>query len=261
MGLTQLNFAGLNKIEVAIARIQQFEPLEGYFLTHSGGKDSDCTLELCKMAKVKYEVHYSQTGIDPPELIYHMREYHPEIIITKPEITIWQGIQHHGLPTMFARWCCELLKEQQGQGRLVITGIRASESVKRSKRQMVESCIKGKGKRFLHPIIDWTNNDVWEFIKVYNIPYCSLYDEGWKRIGCIGCPMSVNRSKEFERYPKIKDAWYRAAKRFMENPINPMPSREKFRQQFNSVDDLWEWWLQPLSIKNFKELHERPMFV
>ena len=61
----------------------------------------------------------------------------------------------------------------------------------------------------INPIIDWTTDEVWEFIKEYKIPYCSLYDEGFKRLGCIGCPMGTKKMREyeFERWPKYKNLY------------------------------------------------------
>lgn len=46
------------------------------------------------------------------------------------------------------------------------------------------------------------------------VPHCSLYDEGWHRIGCIGCPMSSHKQKmiENERYPHVKRNWIKAIK-------------------------------------------------
>lgn len=57
---------------------------------------------------------------------------------------------------------------------------------------MVRIC-PTKGKHIINPIIDWEEDDVWEFIKAYDVPYCTLYDKGYKRLGCIGCPMSTNK--------------------------------------------------------------------
>ena len=57
--------------------------------------------------------------------------------------------------------------------------------------------------------------DVWEFLNdVVKVPHCSLYDEGWHRIGCIGCPMSSRKQKmiENERYPHVKRNWIKAIK-------------------------------------------------
>ena len=76
-------------------------------------------------------------------------------------------------------------------------------------------CIHGKESLLISPIIYWTENDVWEFLNdVVKVPHCSLYDEGWHRIGCIGCPMSSHKQKMIEnkRYPHVKRNWIKAIK-------------------------------------------------
>ena len=76
-------------------------------------------------------------------------------------------------------------------------------------------CISGKESLLISPIIHWTERDVWEFLnKVMEVPHCSLYDEGWHRIGCIGCPMSSVNQKKIEniRYPHVKRNWIKAIK-------------------------------------------------
>lgn len=76
-------------------------------------------------------------------------------------------------------------------------------------------CIHGKESLLISPIIYWTEQDVWEFLNdVVKVPHCSLYDEGWHRIGCIGCPMSSHKQKmiENERYPHVKSNWIKAIK-------------------------------------------------
>lgn len=76
-------------------------------------------------------------------------------------------------------------------------------------------CISGKESLLISPIIYWTEQDVWEFLNdVVKVPHCSLYDEGWQRIGCIGCPMSSAKQKRIEnkRYPHVKRNWIKAIK-------------------------------------------------
>lgn len=96
-------------------------------------------------------------------------------------------------------------------------------------------------KRILNPIIDWTESDVWEFIREHNIPYCELYDQGFKRLGCIGCPMGGNKGmkKEFDRYPKFKNLYLYSIKRLMDE-------REKagMRQYYESPEAILKWWMQ-----------------
>ena len=80
-------------------------------------------------------------------------------------------------------------------------------------KQTEVRCISGKDKILLNPIIEWSEEDVWEFLnKVVEVPHCELYDEGYTRIGCIGCPMATtkNQIKQFKRWPHVKERWIRA---------------------------------------------------
>ena len=76
-------------------------------------------------------------------------------------------------------------------------------------------CINGKDSILISPIFDWTEKDVWYFLNnVIKAPHCSLYDEGYTRIGCILCPMSSTKSKQrdIERFPHVKRNWIKAIK-------------------------------------------------
>jgi phosphoadenosine phosphosulfate reductase len=217
MGLVnETLFGTVDKVKIAIDRLRQFEPSEGYYGAFSGGKDSETIKKLANLAGVRVDWRYNVTGIDPPELVYHIRNNHPDVIFEMYKKSMWKLIVEKGIPpTRIMRYCCEALKEGGGEGRFVITGVRWAESVKRklnrgiveitgnktkdkhiflnidndTERRITETCVT-KGKRILNPIVDWNDSDVWEFIREYQIKYCSLYDEGFKRLGCIGCPMA-----------------------------------------------------------------------
>lgn len=238
MGLTQLNFAGKDRIEVAIMRLKEYEPPEGFYLAFSGGKDSIIIYDLAVKSGVKFDAHYSQGGIDPPELVQFIRKHYPAIKFERPELSIWKGVMIHGLPRRQARWCCELIKEKCGSGRRVVTGIRWQESPRRKQRQMVETCSRDGTKIFVHPIIDWTSKDVWEYIRTEKIPYCSLYDEGFKRLGCVLCPMKTAKQTQIDliRFPKLAEAWKRACYRYWEKGTEGA-------KKFVSAEHLWQWWL------------------
>lgn len=128
------------KLEVAIQRLHSFEPPEGYFVAFSGGKDSQCVYHLCKIAGVKFEAHYNVTSVDPPELIKFIKSNYPDVIFEVPHdadgkrISMWSLIKQKLMPpTRIARYCCQALKEQTGEGRIVVTGVRWAESVRRAK--------------------------------------------------------------------------------------------------------------------------------
>ena len=94
-------------------------------------------------------------------------------------------------------------------------------------------------KRVLNPIIDWTDADVWEFIRDYDLPYCSLYDKGYKRIGCIGCPMSTRQISELESYPKFKALYLKA----FEELLKVLDDENK-RTTWKSPEDVMSWWVK-----------------
>lgn len=133
--LGQLNLWGKNKVEVAIDRLQSFEPKDGYYLAFSGGKDSQCIYHLAKMAGVKFDAHYRITSVDPPELVRFIKTQYPDVALDYPRdadgnvITMWNLIPQQTIPpTRKARYCCDKLKESGGEGRLTVTGVRWAES-------------------------------------------------------------------------------------------------------------------------------------
>lgn len=241
MGLVEYQlFETINKVDKAIARLKEFEPNEGYYGAFSGGKDSVVIKALVKMAGVKCDWHYNWTTVDPPELLAFIKKQHPDVERHRPSITMWELIVKKRMPpTRRVRYCCEVLKEDAGSGRVVITGIRWAESSKRSKRRMVEQCNKNKGKTYINPIIDWEDEDIWQFIHTYNIPYCSLYNEGFKRLGCIMCPMAGKKAwKEAARWPKIYQAYVRAFQRMVDKR-----KTDGFETQWETGEEVALWWV------------------
>lgn len=273
--LGQLNISGLDKVEVAIKRLQTFEPPEGYYLAFSGGKDSVVIKALADMAGVKYDAHYNLTTVDPPELVQFITTQHPDVAIEKArdkdgkQITMWNLIPKKKMPpTRIARYCCEVLKEGGGEGRFVVTGVRWAESARRANsraglelsngtkrgrhiladpdnpdnEQMARFC-PTKGRHILNPIIDWGNDDVWEFIKKYDVSYCCLYDQGYKRLGCIGCPMSSKAAEELRRYPTYRRAYIRAFERMIEARKRD-GNEAKWGPGWQSGEEVMKWWLK-----------------
>lgn len=266
----QLNIQGKDKVQVAIDRLKTFEPPEGYYLAFSGGKDSVVIKALADMAEVKYDAHFTHTSVEHPEVIRFTRQYHSDVSIDFPKdkegnrVTMWNLIPKKKFPpTRLGRYCCEVLKESGGKGRFVITGVRWAESVRRKttrsgleiengtkqrlrldpdnpeNEKMARFC-PTKGNHVINPVIDWSTDDVWEFIHEYNVPYCKLYDEGYKRLGCIGCPMSTHQEDELEKYPKYKRAYIRA----FEKMLKEGTERGIDYKQWKTGEDVFKWWVK-----------------
>ena len=109
---------------------------------------------------------------------------------------------------------------------------------------MIEVSKTDKTKTMLHIIIDWS--DVWNYIHQRALAYPVLYDEGWKRIGCIGCPMAGTKEvrRQFERYPNYRKAYINTIQRCLERKPDP---------NFKDAEEKLEWWLSRKSVATFLE--------
>lgn len=249
-------------------------------VTYSGGKDSDTVLRLAQIAKIPFEVQHSHTTADAPETVYHVRDKFRELELagikceidyhTQPDgtrTTMWNLIPRKLIPpTRLVRYCCDELKEGGGKDRMITTGVRWDESTARKSRgaleiiskrrkksiflnndndedrRLFETCTM-KGKRVSNPIIDLETNDVMDFLTGEKVKLCSLYSEGWKRVGCIGCPMAgKHRYAEFARYPTYKKAYIRAFDKMMEmRRLRGMPRGVEMDE---TGVDVFHWWME-----------------
>lgn len=223
----------------------------------------------------------------PPPLVKFVRKQYPNVHFEIPHdengkpITMWNLIPQKIMPpTRLSRYCCEVLKESSGKGRVTVTGVRWDESDNRAtnqglvniqngtnkakkfaeqveaqyrksprgglllnddndpSRRMVEHCYRTH-KTLVNPIIDWLEEDVWEFLnEVAKVPHCHLYDEGYKRLGCIGCPLSYNAEYEL----KTNTAFYNAYLRSFGRMIKERNLRG-LETTWKTPQDVMKWWL------------------
>ena len=185
-------------------------------------------------------------------------------------VTMWTLIPQNSIPpTRFARYCCSVLKETAGKGRFIATGVRRAESSKRAsrepfeilgsrkqyakrmsdeeifmqdnteKRMYFEHC-RLKSKRTVNPIIEWTDDDVWDYISAESIEVNPKYRDGYKRVGCVGCPLSskCNRMRQFEEYPTYKRAYIRAFDKMLD------ARKERWlKTDWKNGEEVFEWWV------------------
>lgn len=231
------------------------QPLE---VAYSGGKDSDVILELTRMAGVEYRAIYKNTTIDPPQTIRHAKEMGAEMM--RPTKTFRELIALHGFPSRVRRLCCSYLKEYKVLDYCVI-GVRREESKKRAERyKEPEVCRvyskKEKVRQYL-PILDWTSEDISEFVSERGIKCHPLYyDEQGnfhpeRRLGCMCCPLKSKRLRlrEFEQYPKMVKFYIRGGQKYLETHPNA-----KSKTYFHNV---YEWLTFDLFCDSLVEFRER----
>lgn len=236
----------------SITRIRKFAKIASAMeykigVGFSGGKDSLVVYDLCKRAGIDCKFYFNHALEDIKTLRY-IRENFPDVIWRRTEKGFFEYIvkdRKGNIPIATMSWCCETYKHPRNNvDDASILGIRASESVKRRKRKVFESKNKTFRKRnkaiineyfedkcqsegassniTLKPIVDWSDNDVWNYIHKYDLPINPLYSEGFKRVGCMICPKaSFERNYEMlMRYPKLVDCTINARIRGGRNDVN-----------------------------------------
>ena len=244
-------------------------------LAYSGGKDSEVCLELSRRAGIQFEVIHSLTTADAPETINHVRQKFHELElqgmdceIVRPRYkgqptSLWTLIPQKLMPpTRTVRYCCSILKETAGKNRTVVIGSRAAESTARSETAVAERVgatrakavkydfdngderivapCQMKAKLNIHPIVDWTNADVWSFLRDAKIEVNPVYEKGFSRCGCIGCPMAGGgRYDEFRAWPKYENMYRKAFGRMLEaRKAAGKPTIWK------TADEVFRWWME-----------------
>lgn len=231
---------GHDKVSDAIELLRAAQPMGvPYYGCFSGGKDSVVIKELARLAGANVVWHYNVTTVDPPELIYFIREHHADVVFHRT-ITMWKLIETQGFPIRQHKKCCTALKHHGGDGHVKILGIRWEESARRRNQWEAVS------ERGICPILQWNEADVWEFIDGRGLPYCKLYDEGFSRLGCIGCPEAGvgQRKRDFARWPTYENAYRRAFKRLWDRRGDSW----RYRNLFKDSDALFDWWVSGLSL-------------
>lgn len=260
--------------EMSIALYQK--PL---IVCHSGGKDSVVITELARRSGIPFIVSNQHTTVDAPETVYYIRDEFKRLegcgidcSINYPSYkgkrtNMWELIVTKLMPpTRLARYCCEVLKETSEATRnsFIVTGVRWEESTKRKSRGIYETIAKGKeeriiikndnddrrtlyesceklGERTVNPIVDWKNSDVWNYIRSEKLTYNPLYDCGFSRVGCVGCPIAGNaRYKEFARYPKYEAMYKRAFAKLIEK----RKVMGKMVKGWETAESVFRWWME-----------------
>ena len=166
---------------------------------------------------------YPVVSKEQAEWIYRIRSGTSSGAIQKA----FYGLNLDGTPTRFKlseQWkyllnapfnigsgCCKEMKLKpiaeyvKKTERVPIMGTTASESALRAQKFMQYGFYNLEGKKAqCTPMSIWTDDDVWEYIHRFNLPYCKIYDMGYDRTGCVFCMFGAHLDKEPNRFQKLQ---------------------------------------------------------
>lgn len=213
-------------------------------LGFSGGKDSQVVYDLCKRSGISFKAYFNHT-FESPITLRFIREHYPDVIWRREyKYGFIENITkaHNGyLPTSYIPYCCEDYKHNPKYvNDCSILGVRKQESAARSRRTTVSVKNKTTKKRIgstvseyfkencqsvgtasviqLLPIVDWTKDNVWDYIHSHQLPVNPEYEHS-ERVGCIVCPKAnfTSNYKSLIKYPKLINAFISARNRGGQN--------------------------------------------
>lgn len=209
----------------------------------SGGKDSTVLKHLVTQTGITCNWYYLVTTLDPPESVQFIRRHHPDVQFIRPDLSFHDELIRRGPPTPNARWCCLLYKERYTPTTgPVYMGMRAAESRRRATILSEITSHRHTHSKIVLPIFRWADDHIWHYIRDHNIPYCTLYDEGFDRIGCVGCPLAYNRPKHFQRWPTIAERWHDAITAWWNTRVARGQTDNKIMRLFPNPEEYWTWY-------------------
>ena len=106
--------------------------------------------------------------------------------------------------------CCYVMKKQpftiyeNETGRKPYIGTMATEGKNRELNWLRHGCNAFEHKRPIsQPISFWLEEDIWDYLERYNVPYAKIYDMGWERTGCMWCAFGVHLEDEPNRFQRM----------------------------------------------------------
>jgi phosphoadenosine phosphosulfate reductase len=179
------------------------------FACSFGAEDMVLLDAIAKNAR-KIEVFTLDTGRLPEEtqaLLEAVRDKYPlEIKTYFPDAAAVESWVAQNGPNAFYKsvaqrqQCCHIRKIQPLQRALAgkkswVTGLRREQSQARQNLQL-EQWDDANGLTKINPLLDWTNDEVWAYIKAHDVPYNALHDRGYPSIGCAPCTRAVQPGED-----------------------------------------------------------------
>ncbi|MCU6433799.1 phosphoadenylyl-sulfate reductase [Undibacterium sp. Jales W-56] len=132
--------------------------------------------------------------------------YGSDISLFKPEASAVQAyVEQHGLNAFYdsvemRKECCRIrkvepLKRALAGNKAWVTGQRRSQAATRTELAVQEEDV-AHGMQKFNPLADWSEEDVWHYIRSNNVPYNPLHDKGYPSIGCEPCTRAIQPGED-----------------------------------------------------------------
>ena len=236
-----------------------------FYVSYSGGKDSEVTLELVQRALPHNEfvVLFGDTGMEFPDtyeavLIAEQKckSLGLDFFRAKSNFNPHETWKIFGSPSTTIRWCCSVhktapqiikLREVVGKSSfssMSFIGVRRDESIRRSEYDYISYGAKHNKQYTFAPILEWSSLEIYLYLYSSNIHINSCYKKGISRAGCLVCPMTPEKSDFFRcvNYRSEVNEYYSIMDKMIIKPFNSENEKQRFfemggwKQRRNALD-------------------------
>ncbi len=170
---------------VIIDMLTRINPKARIFTLDTGRLNQE-TYDVMDEIRKKYDVNVEVTFPDAEEVT--------EMVRVNGMNLFYQSIENRKL-------CCGIRKVHPLNKMLAtldgwITGLRSDQTDNRSNTSKIEIDEQHDGMIKINPIIDWTWDQTWDYIKANNVPYNKLHDKGFPSIGCEPCTRAIKPGED-----------------------------------------------------------------
>ncbi|MEK9771122.1 MAG: phosphoadenylyl-sulfate reductase [Nitrosomonadales bacterium] len=149
------------------------------------------TLDTGRLHNETYELHSTANKLYENKII----SIFPEKKLVEDYVNS-KGINDFYNSLESRKECCRIrkiepLKEVLSKADAWITGLRSDQSITRKENKIIEKDLNF-GLDKISPLLDWSENEIWSFIKINNIPYNKLHDQFYPSIGCAPCTRAIS---------------------------------------------------------------------
>lgn len=170
---------------VLIDIISKIDPTARIFVLDTGRLHQE-TYDVMDRARERYGIEFDIYSPDTHGLQQLLRERGPN--------SFYKSIDDRKL-------CCDVRKVEPLRRALAgrtawVTGLRRAQAVTRASLPKIELDLTHGGIFKLNPLAEWSEEDVWEYIRRNNVPYNDLHDQGFPSIGCAPCTRAVKPGED-----------------------------------------------------------------
>lgn len=209
INLSAQQLQGKTPQEILAWALDKYHP--SLSLASSFGAEDVVLIDMLTKIRPDARVFTLDTGRLPTEtydVIAAIRQKYPQLqlqVMFPQTEAVQQMVQEKGINLFYdsvenRKLCCHVRKVEPLERALQgldawITGLRRDQTANRAEMQVVElDAARNVAK--INPLIDWTDQQVWQYIRDHYIPYNALHDKNYPSIGCAPCTRAITPGED-----------------------------------------------------------------